>query len=177
MPSSHLILCHPLFLLPPIPPSIRVLSNESTLRVRWPKYWSFSFSIIPSKEHPGLISFRMEEGQIIPPGEDSRVQFVWQSQPSWSGSFQHLQPGPGPKGSPRKCLSLSSGASQSHWKKAFPFLSFYWLLPGAVFRETRAQCALFALSLQKPAPTPPPARSLVWLLSRIFQDLSLCFQD
>ena len=59
MPSSHLILCHPLFLLPPIPPSIRVFSSESTLRIRWPKYWSFSFSIIPSKEHPGLISFRM----------------------------------------------------------------------------------------------------------------------
>ena len=56
MPSSHLILCSPLFLLPPIPPSIRVFSNESTLRMRWPKYWSFSFSIIPSKEHPGLIS-------------------------------------------------------------------------------------------------------------------------
>ena len=60
MPSSHLILCHPLFLLPPIPPSIRVFSNESTLRMRWPKYWSFSFSIIPSEEHPGLISFRMD---------------------------------------------------------------------------------------------------------------------
>ena len=60
MPSSHLILCHQLFLLPPIPPSIRVFSNESTLRMRWPKYWSFSFSIIPSKEHPGLISFRMD---------------------------------------------------------------------------------------------------------------------
>ena len=60
MPSSHLILCHPLFLLPPIPPSIRVFSNESTLCMRWPKYWSFSFSIIPSKEHPGLISFRMD---------------------------------------------------------------------------------------------------------------------
>ena len=59
MQSSHLILCHPL-LLPPIPPSIRVLSNESTLRTRWPEYWSFSFSIIPSKEIPGLISFRMD---------------------------------------------------------------------------------------------------------------------
>ena len=56
----HLILCCPLLLLPPIPPSIRVFSNESTLRMRWPKYWSFSFSIIPSKEHPGLISFRMD---------------------------------------------------------------------------------------------------------------------
>ena len=60
MPSSHLILCHPFFLLSSIPPSIRVFSNESTLHMRWPKYWSFSFSIIPSKEHPGLISFRMD---------------------------------------------------------------------------------------------------------------------
>ena len=60
MPSSHLILCCPLLLLPPIPPSIRVFSNESTLRMRWPKYWSFSFTISPSNEHPGLISFRMD---------------------------------------------------------------------------------------------------------------------
>ena len=59
MPSSHLILCHPLLLLPSIFPSIRVFSNESTLCIRWPKYWSFSFSISPSIEHPGLISFRM----------------------------------------------------------------------------------------------------------------------
>ena len=59
MPSSHLILCRPLLLLPPIPPSIRVFSNESTLHMRWPKYWSFSF-ISPSNEHPGLISFRMD---------------------------------------------------------------------------------------------------------------------
>ena len=60
MPSSHLILCRPLLLLPPIPPSIRVFSSESTLHMRWPKYWRFSFSIIPSKEIPGLISFRMD---------------------------------------------------------------------------------------------------------------------
>ena len=60
MPSSHLLLCRPLLLLPPIPPSIRVFSNESTRRMRWPKYWSFSFSIIPSKEIPGLIPFRMD---------------------------------------------------------------------------------------------------------------------
>ena len=60
MPSSHLILCRPLLLLPPIPPSIRVFSNESTFRMRWPKYWSFSFSISPSNEHPGLISSRMD---------------------------------------------------------------------------------------------------------------------
>ena len=59
MPSSHLILCHPLLLLPPIPPSITVFSNESTLHMRWPKYWSFSFTISPSNEHPGLI-FRMD---------------------------------------------------------------------------------------------------------------------
>jgi len=60
MPSSHLIHCYPLLFLPPIPPSIRVFSNESTLCKRWPNYWNFSFSIIPSKEHPGLISFRMD---------------------------------------------------------------------------------------------------------------------
>ena len=60
IPSSHLILCRPLLLLPSLPPSIRVFSNESTLHMRWPKYWSFRFSIIPSKEHPGLISFRMD---------------------------------------------------------------------------------------------------------------------
>ena len=60
MPSSHLILCHPLFLLPPMPPSIKVFSNESTLHMRWPKYWSFSLSISPSNVHPGLISLRMD---------------------------------------------------------------------------------------------------------------------
>ena len=60
MPSSHLILCHALLLLPPIPPSIRVFSSESTLRIRWPKDWSFSFSVSPSNEHPGLTCFRMD---------------------------------------------------------------------------------------------------------------------
>ena len=65
MPSSHLILCRPLLLLPPIPPSIRVFSNESTLRMRWPKYWSFSFSTSPSKEHPGLIPFRMDSLDLL----------------------------------------------------------------------------------------------------------------
>ena len=60
MPSNHLILCRPLLLLPRIPPTIRVFSNKSTLQMRWPRYWSFSFSISPSKEHPGLISFRMD---------------------------------------------------------------------------------------------------------------------
>ena len=60
MPSSHLILCHPLLLLPPIPPSIRVFSKESGLHIRWPKYWCFSFNISPSNEHPGLVSLRMD---------------------------------------------------------------------------------------------------------------------
>ena len=64
MPSSHLILCRPLLLLPPIPPSIRVFSNESALHIRWPKYWSFSFNISPSNEHPRLISFRIGTGWI-----------------------------------------------------------------------------------------------------------------
>ena len=65
MPSSHLILCRPLLLLPPIPPSIRVFSNESTLRMRWPKYWNLSFSITPSKEIPRLISFRMDSLDLL----------------------------------------------------------------------------------------------------------------
>src|SRR5574340_353606 len=65
MPSSHLILCRPLVLLPPIPPSIRVFSNELALRIRWPKSWSFSFNISPSNEHPGLISFRMDWLELL----------------------------------------------------------------------------------------------------------------
>ena len=73
MPTSHLILCRPLILLPPIPPSIRVFSNESTLCMRWPKYWSFSFSSIPSKEIPGLISFRMDWLDLLESKGLSRV--------------------------------------------------------------------------------------------------------
>ena len=73
MPFNHLILCHPLFLLPPISPSFRVFSNESTLRMRWSKYWSFSFSIILSKEHPGLISFRMDWMDLLKEKGLSRV--------------------------------------------------------------------------------------------------------
>ena len=68
MPSSLLILCHPLLLLPPIPPGIKIFSNESTLCMRWPKYWSFSFSISPSSEHPGLISFRMDWLDLLAAG-------------------------------------------------------------------------------------------------------------
>ena len=86
MPSSHLILCHPFLLLTPILPSIRVFSNESTLRMRWPKYWSFSFSSSPSSEHPGLISFRMDyldffAGQGTPKcllqHHGSKASFLW----------------------------------------------------------------------------------------------------
>ena len=73
MPSNHLILCHPLFLLPSIFPSIRVFSNESALRIRWPKYWSFSFNIRPSNEHPGLISFRMDWLDLLAVQGTSRV--------------------------------------------------------------------------------------------------------
>ena len=73
MPSRHLILGRPLLLQPPIPPSIRVFSNESALRMRWPKYWSFSFSIIPSKEHPGLVYFRMDWLDLLAVQGTSRV--------------------------------------------------------------------------------------------------------
>ena len=88
MPSSHLILYHPLLLLPPIPPSIRVFSNESTLPIRWPKYWSFNFNIIPSKEHPGLILFRMDwldllavQGTLksLPQHHSSKASILWHS--------------------------------------------------------------------------------------------------
>ena len=72
MPSSYLILCHPLLLLPPIPPSIRIFSNESTLCMRWPKYWSVSVSISPSNEHPGLISFRMDWLDLLAVQGDSQ---------------------------------------------------------------------------------------------------------
>ena len=73
MPSSHLILCCPLLLLPPIPPSIRVFSNGSTLRMRWPKYWSFILSISPSNEHPGLVSFRMDWLDLLAVQETLRI--------------------------------------------------------------------------------------------------------
>ena len=88
MPSSCLILCRPLLLLPPIPPSIRVFSNRSTLHMRWPKYWSFSFSIMPSKEIPGLISFRMDwltllviQGTLksLLPHHSSKASILWRS--------------------------------------------------------------------------------------------------
>ena len=101
MPSSHLILCRPLLLLPPIPPSIRVFSNESNIHIRWPEYWSFSFSIIPSNEHPGLISFRMDWLDILAVQELSRVfsnttvqkhQFFGAQLSSQSNSHIHTWP-------------------------------------------------------------------------------------
>ena len=87
MPSSHLILCLPLLLLPPIPPSIRVFSKESTLLMRWPKYWSFSFSIIPYKEHPGLISFRMNWLDLL--AVQGTLKSLLQHHSSKSSILQH----------------------------------------------------------------------------------------
>ena len=95
MPSSHLILGRPLLLLPLIPPSSRVFSNESTLRMRWPKYWSFSFSIIPSKEIPGMISFRMDWLYLQCLHQFSSVQFssVAQTCPTLCDPMNHSTPG------------------------------------------------------------------------------------
>ena len=88
MPSSHLILCCPFLLLPPIPPSIRVLSNESTLCMRWPKYWSFSFNISPSNEHPGLISFRMDLLDLL--AGQGTLKSLLQHHSSKASILQHL---------------------------------------------------------------------------------------
>ena len=87
MPSNHLILCHHLLLLPPIPPSIRVFSNESALRIRWPKYWSFNFSISPSNEHPGLISFRMDWLDLL--AVQGTLQSLLQHHSSKASIFRH----------------------------------------------------------------------------------------
>ena len=87
MPSSHLILGRPLLLLPPVSPSIRVFSSESTLRMRWPKYWSFSFSIIPSNEHPGLISFRMDWLDLL--AVQGTLQSLLQHHSSKASILQH----------------------------------------------------------------------------------------
>ena len=101
MPSSHLILCRPLLLLPPIPPSIRVFSNESTLRMRWPKYWSFSFSIFPSKEIPGLISFRMD----------------WLDLLAVQGTLKSLLQHHSSKASILQCILLHSHVHTGPWEK------------------------------------------------------------
>ena len=87
MPSSHLILCRPPLLLAPIPPSIRIFSNQSALRIRWPKYWNFSFSISPSNEHPGLISFRMDWLDLLV--AQGTLKSLLQHHSSKASSFQH----------------------------------------------------------------------------------------
>ena len=108
MPSSHLILCRPLYLLPPIPLSIRVLSSESTLHIRWPKYWSFSFSITPSKEIPGLISFRMDWLDLL------TVQVTQESSPT--PQFKSINP---------SALSFLHSpiltSIHDHWKNHSPY--------------------------------------------------------
>ena len=93
MPSSHLILYHPLLLLPPIPPSIRVFFSESTLCMRWPKYWSFSFSISPSSEHPGRISFRMDWLDLLAVKEksESSQKPQFKSINFWHSAFLTVQ--------------------------------------------------------------------------------------
>ena len=88
MPSSHLILCRPILLLPPVPPRIRDFSNESTLRMRWPKYWSFSFSISPSNEHPALISFRMDWLNLL--AVQGTLKSLLQHRSSKASIFRHL---------------------------------------------------------------------------------------
>ena len=121
LPSSHLILCHPLLLLPPILPNIRDFSNESTLLMRWPKYWSFSFSIIPSKEHSGLISFRMDwlDLRAVQGTLKSLLQYhiskasgceltQERGSPEWGDSLQG-----GKRGWPANSISSSRSASHS----------------------------------------------------------------
>ena len=108
MPSSHLILCRPLLLLSPIPPSIRVFSNESTLRMRWPKYWSFSFSIISSKEIPGLISFRMDWLDLL------AVKC------GIAGSFQVLSQGCDQNASPGRRLTWGLQCRRNHFHAPSP---------------------------------------------------------
>ena len=105
MPSSHLILCHPLLLLHPIPPRIRVFSKESTLRKRWPKYWSFSFSISPSNEHPGLISFRMDWLDLL--GVQGTLKTLLQHHSSKAPIFWH---------SAFFTVQLSHPHIHDHWK-------------------------------------------------------------
>ena len=109
MPSSHLILCRPLLLLPPIPPGIRVFSNESTLHMRWPKYWSFSFNISPSKEHPGLISFRMDWLDLLAVQGTLRSLLQHHSSKAsifWRSAFFTVQP-PHPHMTTGKAIALT----------------------------------------------------------------------
>jgi len=149
LPSSHLILCRPLLLLPPIPPSIRVLSNESTLCMRWPKYWSFSFSISPSNEHPGLISFRMDWLDLLAlitdgiPGElfqilkddavkvlHSVCQQIWKTQ-QWPQDWKRSVFIPIPKkGNAKECSNYRTIALISHTSQRRQWQPTPVLLPG-----------------------------------------------
>ena len=95
MPSNRLILCRPLLLLPSIFPSIRVFSNESALPMRWPKYWSFSFSISPSNEHPGLVSFRMDWLDLLAVQEAQQLKWIMWTKSFFSGSESPCSPGVG----------------------------------------------------------------------------------
>ena len=113
MPSSHLILCRPLLLLPPVPPSIRVFSNESTLRMRWPKYWSFSFSISPSNEHPGLISFRMAHS--IDQSKSASLLTKQTTKCKWRCSIHFWRH---PTVSTRDCLGISMPRHPSHFRES-----------------------------------------------------------
>ena len=119
MPSSHLILCRPLLLLPPIPPSIRVFSNESTLRMRWPKYWSFGFSIIPSKEIPGLISFRMNWLDLL--AVQGTLKSLLQSPPPPS-RFSRVRLCATPRTAAYQAFPSMGFSRQEHWS-GLPFPS------------------------------------------------------
>ena len=140
MPSSYLILCHPLLFLPPIPPSIRVFSNESTLCMRCPKYWSFSFSIIPSKEIPGLISFRMDwldllavQGTLksLLQHHSSKASILWCSafftvQLSHSTCYFLVNaklPGPGKEGNQPSFTDVQKESTESNTFLRFPINS------------------------------------------------------
>ena len=159
MPSSHLILGHPLFLLPPIPPSIRVICNESTLRMRWPKYWSFSFSIIPSKEHPGLISFRMDWLDLL---ANHRITLI---------SLQHPTQYKSSLNPPSKSLSRSPG----------PIIVQF---SHSVVPDSLRPCALQHTRLPNPSPTPgacsnscPSSRWCYPIISSSIIPFSSCLQS
>ena len=126
MPSSHLILCRPLLLLPSIPPSITVFSNESTLRMRWPKYWSFSFSISPSKEHPGLISFKTGWFDLL--AVQGTLNYLW---------LNRLN------GNPLQCSCLENPGDGGAW----------W---AAVYGVAQSRTRLKRLSSSSAKKVPPP---------------------
>ena len=138
MPSSHLILCCPLLLLLPTPPSIRVFSNESTLRMRWPNYWSFSFSIIPSKEIPGLISFRMDWLDLL--AQYNHETALWQLRVSLISQFSSVA---------QSCLTLCDPMNRST-----PGLPVHHQLPE--FTQTHVHRVSDAIQPSYPLLSPSP---------------------